>query len=69
MSHTVLSDGYVPMLVAVHQFQYQDQIAVPMRGAFQEAPVMQVGKEIGAQERNTYWQLRRSVLSILFHPF
>jgi len=31
----MLSEGYVPMLVAVHRSQYQDQITVLMRGALQ----------------------------------
>lgn len=51
MRHTALSDGYVPMLVAVHQFQYQDQITVLMKGAFQEAPIVQVSEVPEAQER------------------
>ena len=51
MSHTALSDRYVPMLVAVHQFQYQDQITVLMKGVFQEAPIVQVSEVTEAQER------------------
>ena len=51
MRHIALSDGYVPMLVAVHRFQCQDQITVLMRGAFQVGPIMQLSKEIGAYRR------------------
>jgi len=51
MDHNALSDGYVPMMVASHQFQYQDQITVLMRGAFRWAPTMCVSEEIRAHER------------------